>query len=85
MKLGGSIERIELIPENDQERGRMQLILDGSSTIFWGDSDEHGGALVISTAGLGPCKRCFPENMEPTGEEPVAPPTANEAQSAVVE
>lgn len=58
MKLAGVPERIEIKPENDDERAAFQRIIDGtkpwdlhSLMAWWGDSDEFtGGALIISMA-----------------------------------
>ncbi len=60
MKLGGDALRIELIPETDEDKDAIKGILarervirqvlnNSTPLIFWGDADEGGCALIISS------------------------------------
>ncbi len=60
MKLGGDALRIELAPETDEDRAALEIILarervirqvlnDSQPLVYWGDSDEFGGALIINS------------------------------------
>ncbi len=61
MKLAGDAKRIELLPETDEDKKAIQVILeredvirqvlnDSHPLIYWGDSDEDGGrgGLIIN-------------------------------------
>ncbi len=73
MKLGGVPERIEIKPETDDEKAAFQKILDRSKVarddhllIYWGDSEEFGGALIINTVGPVEYKEGVQDAGEPT-------------------
>lgn len=64
MKVAGQPGRMELHPENDEERKFLQDTLDTGSDalLFWGDADAGGGAFVINNT---PVKAA--EAPEPAG------------------
>ncbi len=60
MKLGGDALRIELAPETDEDKAALEGILarervirqvlnESQPLVYWGDSDEFGGALIINS------------------------------------
>ena len=60
MKLGGDADRIELAPETDADKAALEGVLarervirqvlnESHPFIYWGDSDEFGGALIINS------------------------------------
>ena len=66
MKVAGTPGRMELHPENDQERQFLQETLDTGkdAILFWGDADEGGSAFVINNTPVGeqpPAKQEAPE------------------------
>ena len=61
MQVGGSIDRLEIRPETEEERQHAQRMInlgqgDQSVLIYWGDSDSfgQGGALIINTVNRRP-------------------------------
>lgn len=56
MKLSGVSRRLELIPENAEDRNVIQDILDKKAVIYWGDAGEHEqppeftGGLILNTS-----------------------------------
>ncbi len=54
MRVAGQPGRVELHPENDEERQFLQETLDTGkdALLFWGDADEGGSALVINNTPL---------------------------------
>jgi len=54
MRLGGSIRRIEIIPDTEEEKAAIQDIIDGKVVIYWGDTgeepSEYGSGLILNSS-----------------------------------
>ncbi|MDZ4249533.1 MAG: hypothetical protein U0990_05525 [Candidatus Nanopelagicales bacterium] len=62
MQIAGSVQRIEIKPETDEEKAHLQRLVGWEwardqrtgPLMFWGDSDTFGGAFVIISPNLAP-------------------------------
>ncbi len=83
MKLGGDALRIELVPETDEDKAALEGILarervirqvlnESQPLIYWGDSDEFGGALIINSHRVVSTTPPHTVKIDPLAESPVA-------------
>ncbi len=81
MKLGGDALRIELAPETDEDNAALKGILareqlirqvfnESHPLIYWGDSDEFGGALIINSHRVASTTPSITVTSEPGEEVP---------------